>query len=59
MNTDNALHNTSSQCATTCGGTYADILIEVKDVGKSYDGTHYVLSANSGNATVSGTTLYL
>ena len=24
-----------------------------------YDGTHYVLSANSGNATVSGTTLYL
>ena len=24
-----------------------------------YDGTHYVLSANSGNATVSGTILYL
>ena len=24
-----------------------------------YDGTHYVLSANSGNATVSGTVLYL
>ena len=24
-----------------------------------YDGAHYVLSANSGNATVSGTTLYL
>ena len=24
-----------------------------------YDGTHYVLSANSGNATVTGTTLYL
>ena len=47
MNTDNALHNTSSQCATTCGGTYADILRDGKAVGKSDDGTHYVLDGIS------------